>query len=75
MSKPIEYYLAPGWEDVHRPRIQELLDRIEELQKVMIDFCATYDGCALLTLECNQDSIKVNTDYFNEAFRKALGAI
>jgi len=28
----IEYYLAPGWEDTFRPRIQELFDRIEELE-------------------------------------------
>ena len=41
MSKPIEYYLAPGWEDVQRPRIQELFDRIAELKEQVVNLQAS----------------------------------
>ena len=65
MSKPIEYYLAPGWEDVHRPRIQELFDRIDELKaerdalKEAVDVTGYYSEVLLPTEivcpQCNQE--------------------
>ena len=39
--------------------------RITKLEEQMADFCNTYD-------ECIDEGVDVNTDYFNEMFRKAL---
>ena len=64
LETDIQHYLAPGWEDTFRPRIQKLLDRIEELEEQVIQlrikFANTTEG---LCPVCNH-SLEVDSGFW-----------